>query len=105
MLTLFSAPEGLSPPKVVSLTSTSVHITWEEPTTPNGILTKYTIEKWVDNFTAIVLQTVAPDSPKSYYDEGAQLQPYTDYLYRISATTGKSFFNCLKLSSFFFCVP
>ena len=82
----FLAPEDLAPPTAVSLTSTSVTLSWSAPATPNGVLTGYTVERWTDN-SSVLLQTLSA-SLRSYVDEGTPLHPYTLYRYRISASTG-----------------
>lgn len=89
MLYLYTvAPSGWSLPSVTSLTSTSVLISWEEPANLNGILIEYMVERWVNNVSSIVLKTLPPTSTRQYVDEGTQLQPYTEYQYRVSARTG-----------------
>ena len=47
-----------------------------------GILLDYTVERWVDNYTSVVLQTLTPSGGRSFVDEGGQLQPYTKYTYK-----------------------
>ena len=40
-----AVPEGVSNPGVRDLSTTSVEITWSQPTSPNGIITNYTIRR------------------------------------------------------------
>ena len=42
---VFSAPEGIRPPALLSESPTSVLIVWTEPEFPNGQVTSYTIER------------------------------------------------------------
>ena len=65
-----------------------------------GILLDYTVERWVDNYTSVVLQTLTPSGGRSFVDEGGQLQPYTKYTYRVSASTCK--LTLLKLFKLIF---
>lgn len=73
--TLQTAPQGVTPPLVVSLTATSVSLSWVRPTTPNGIISRYDV---VRN-GSVILSTVL-----TAFNDTA-LRPFTAYSYSITA--------------------
>lgn len=40
---LFSEPEGVLPPEVVTINSTAVRVLWVSPLSPNGVITEYSV--------------------------------------------------------------
>lgn len=40
-LTVQGVPEGVQPPAVMALSSSSLQLTWSEPTHPSGIIQQY----------------------------------------------------------------
>lgn len=40
-VTVQGLPEGVQPPLVTALSSSSLHVSWSEPTSPNGLIQQY----------------------------------------------------------------
>ncbi|XP_071962430.1 usherin-like isoform X2 [Antedon mediterranea] len=79
-----AAPSGQDPPTLLSETPTSIVITWEEPTNPNGVLTGYILERRHQGFAAITtVVSVNRDGPFTYVDQSAAISPFTTYEYRV----------------------
>ena len=65
-ITLSASPEGVAPPTLIALSPTSVRATWTIPTTPNGIITSYSLVRMFGPglsqqetlFTGLQLETV-----------------------------------------------
>ena len=65
-ITLSASPEGVAPPTLIALSPTSVRATWTMPTTPNGIITSYSLVRMFGEglseqetvFTGLQLETV-----------------------------------------------
>ena len=53
--TLQAPPEGLRAPMLRNLTSTSAHIEWTAPTSPNGLITNYTLHRVEDGVEPIIV--------------------------------------------------
>ena len=75
--TLEDAPDGLSPPVTTVINSTAIHIEWQEPSQPNGVITEYILSR---NGTYI-LRGIG----LMYTD--TDLQPFTYYSYYFQACT------------------
>ena len=75
--TLEDAPDGLSPPMATVINSTAIHIQWEEPSQPNGVITNYILSR--DG------SEIFQDLSFTYTDTG--LDPFTYYSYSIQACT------------------
>lgn len=75
--TLQAAPQGVTGPLVVSLSSTSVSVSWIRPATPNGILSRYNIIRNGTFISSTIFTT---------YNDTA-LQPFTVYSYSVAACT------------------
>lgn len=86
-VTLEAAPLGLDPPQLVANTDTSVSLSWTEPSTPNGIVTTYEVERrlsgtsepFIAVFTGLAFQ---------YTDINPLLRPAVSYDYRVTAVNG-----------------
>ena len=78
--TLPDRPEGLSPPSVVPLTPTSLEITWEEPSEPNGIILRYELLQLIGDGTVTLFDGIGFE----YRLIG--LTPNTLYSFRVLAT-------------------
>ncbi|XP_074661048.1 usherin-like [Tubulanus polymorphus] len=84
-----AAPEGIAAPTVSSQTPTSVLAVWTAPKLPNGILTKYTLQRRLkDSNKTVDIRHVTPNEAFTYLDQGSPLQPYTAYQYRVAVSTG-----------------
>jgi len=70
-------PDGIPRPSLTAVSSSEVRVLWNDPITPNGIITEYRI---VRNGSVIrsTLDTLLAD---------ANLMPFTDYTYSITACT------------------
>lgn len=76
--TLEDAPDGLSQPTANVINSTAIHIVWEEPSQPNGVITEYILSR---NGNLIIFEGLG----FMFTDTG--LQPFTYYSYTIQACT------------------
>ncbi|XP_029001116.1 usherin isoform X2 [Betta splendens] len=73
-------PDGVQPPVVSPLSSSSLRVSWSEPTHPNGIIQRYHL-----NRTGVGTVATHADGPGSYNVTG--LRPYTDYSFVLVACT------------------
>ncbi|KAM6217822.1 usherin isoform 2-T2 [Rhynchocyon petersi] len=86
--TLPDAPEGIPRPKLFSDTPTSVILSWQLPTYPNGLVENFTIErrtKGKDEVTT--LGTLPSHHPMRFVDNTPALSPWTGYEYRVLMST------------------
>ena len=74
------SPEGIHPPTLTPQSSSSILVSWEEPSRPNGQIVNYSVIR--DTGTE---QTAGPN--RSLVVSG--LQPYTKYTFQIKACTVK----------------
>ena len=83
-ITLMAGPEGLMPPTPTVISANKIAVVWTVPTTPNGRVTEYSLYriKWTSKEERLVFKGLG----LSHLD-GAGLEPYTGYLYVISACT------------------
>ncbi|XP_077967518.1 usherin-like isoform X1 [Styela clava] len=75
--TLEEAPSFVSPPLVVSINSTALHVEWSQPTITNGVIQRYQV--YVDErlkFEGLAMETLV-----------GQLMPYTLYSVSVAACT------------------
>ncbi|XP_070762485.1 usherin [Enoplosus armatus] len=79
-VTVQGVPEGMQPPVVTALSPSSLHVSWSEPTRPNGVIQLYHL-----NQTAVGTIFTHNDGPRNYTVTG--LQPYTDYSFVLVACT------------------
>ena len=79
--TLQATPEDLQAPQLRNLTSTSAHIEWLAPTSPNGLITNYMLRRAETGPTEII---VFQGLALSYDDTG--LRANTLYAYTVEAT-------------------
>lgn len=85
--TLEAPPEGQSSPQLSSNADISVSISWSPPSTPNGIITSYAVERrqvFVDGSTSS-FTTIFNGSVMAYLDSDTSLRPATSYEYRVSS--------------------
>ena len=76
--TFSSAPEGLSAPRLVALSSSEVEASWQAPALPNGEIVNYTL--YVARrvvYSGLAVSTVVHN-----------LSPATNYSFRVSSCTG-----------------
>ncbi|XP_003419924.2 usherin [Loxodonta africana] len=86
--TLPDAPEGIPSPELFSDTPTSVIISWQPPTHPNGIVENFTVErkaKGKEEVTTLV--TLPSHHPMRFIDNSSALSPWTKYEYRVLMST------------------
>uniref|UniRef100_A0A4W6FW95 Usherin n=1 Tax=Lates calcarifer TaxID=8187 RepID=A0A4W6FW95_LATCA len=79
-VTVQGVPEGVQPPLVTALSPSSLHVSWSEPTSPNGVIQWYHL-----NQTGVGTILTHTDGPRNYTVTG--LQPYTDYSFVLVACT------------------
>ncbi|XP_039982949.1 usherin [Xiphias gladius] len=79
-VTVQGVPEGVQPPVVTALNPFSLHVSWSEPTSHNGIIQRYHLNQ--TDVGTIVTHT---DGPRNYTVTG--LKPYTDYSFVLVACT------------------
>ncbi|CAL9701681.1 unnamed protein product [Knipowitschia caucasica] len=79
-VTVQGVPEGVHPPVVSALSSTSLLVTWTQPSHPNGPIQHYYLNQ--TNVGTILTHT---EGPRNYTVPG--LQPYTEYTFVLVACT------------------
>ncbi|XP_036133319.1 usherin [Molossus molossus] len=86
--TLPEAPGGIPSPDLFSDTPTSVIISWQPPTHPNGLVENITIERRVHGEEEITtLVTLPGNHSMRYIDRTTSLSPWTKYEYRVLMST------------------
>ncbi|KAB0344935.1 hypothetical protein FD754_021861, partial [Muntiacus muntjak] len=86
--TLPDAPEGILSPELFSDTPTSVIISWQPPTHPNGLVENSTIQRRVQGKEAVTTLVTLPGShPRRFIDKTSALSPWTKYEYRVLMST------------------
>lgn len=86
---VFLVPESILKPQAVTLTPTSVQLTWSPPQKPNGLISEYILERRLNNSQAIyTIMTFLPTATLAFVDESSDLSPYTTYQYRIKVVNG-----------------
>lgn len=89
--TLEAPPTGQLPPNLAETDGQSVVVSWSPPTTPNGIVTRYEVER-----RQVQSSPLPPPSPLdfvpafsgpglSFNDSNSSLRPATTYEYRVTA--------------------
>ncbi len=100
-----AAPQGQSAPVLDETTPHSITVSWSPPTMPNGIITRYEVERRLSNSpstNSLDFVLVFNTSALLFTDSDASLHPSTSYDYRVSAinsvgrTTSNS--NAITLS-------
>ena len=79
--TLPDKPDGLAPPSVTPLTPTSLEITWEEPTEPNGDIIRYELQQLEGDQNITLFE-----GNNSFFYTLSGLIPNTLYRFRVLAT-------------------
>lgn len=88
IICLSLAPSGQDPPTLRSDTPTSVIVTWQQPTSPNGDLIGYEIERrMVGSSSVFTVATVGTNVPRRYRDGSPSITPFTAYEYRIRVSS------------------
>ncbi|XP_004439711.1 PREDICTED: usherin [Ceratotherium simum simum] len=86
--TLPDAPEGIPSPGLFSDTPTSVIISWQPPTHPNGLVENFTIERRVQGKEEVTTLAALPGSHSMrFIDKTSALSPWTKYEYRVLMST------------------
>ncbi|OWK08238.1 USH2A, partial [Cervus elaphus hippelaphus] len=86
--TLPDAPEGILSPELFSDTPTSVIISWQPPTHPNGLVENSAIQRRVQGKEAVTTLVTLPGShPRRFIDKTSALSPWTKYEYRVLMST------------------
>lgn len=86
--TLPEAPGGIPSPDLFSDTPTSVIISWQPPTHPNGLVENVTIERRVQGKEEVTpLVTLPGNHSMRYVDRTTSLSPWTKYEYRVLMST------------------
>ncbi|XP_053463887.1 usherin [Nycticebus coucang] len=86
--TLPEAPEGIPPPELFSDTPTSVIISWQFPTHPNGVVENFTIERRLKGKEDVTTLVTLPRSHSMrFIDKTPALSPWTKYEYRVLMST------------------
>ena len=87
--TLEATPKGQAPPTLTLSSNQSVLITWSSPSTPNGIILTYLVERAQligGQLTTIVpIAEDLPSSTEEYLDSDEILAPAMTYSYRVTA--------------------
>lgn len=82
--TLPDAPEGIPSPELFSDTPTSVIISWQPPTHPNGLVENFTIERRAQGKKEVTTLVALPRSHSMrFIDKTSALSPWTKYEYRV----------------------
>jgi len=85
------APEGFGAPVVQNTSFGMAEINWERPTTPNGIITAYYVERALmsdNNVTWINIATIYVNESTSLAYVDTTAEPFTTYIYRIIVENG-----------------
>ena len=80
----FTAPGDVAPPSVTANSSTSLQVTWTEPTTPNGIIVSYSLFNTTTDDNTDMLLT-SSSVPGSFLVDG--LEPFTEYGFVVEVCT------------------
>lgn len=88
-ITMEAAPVGLDPPTLSLSSNESVLVSWLPPSSPNGIITTYSIDRAMvtngDLGTITQLVSDIPAPAMQYIDDDSTLSPATTYSYRVTA--------------------
>ena len=77
-------PEFVMAPLVTALSSMSLNISWQPPTQPNGILTRYVLKRYQGREQVSIVADLSSDVLQ-FTDVG--LSPFTEYSYTVTACT------------------
>ena len=81
--TLEAPPTGQAPPTHVLYRNATVELTWSPPTTPNGVIVSYVIERRLAPAGTFML--LANQSALRFFDQDPLLTPALTYEYRVAA--------------------
>ncbi|XP_003474286.2 usherin isoform X2 [Cavia porcellus] len=86
--TLPGPPGGILSPELFSDTPTSVLISWQPPTHPNGLVENFTIERREKGKEETTILVTLPGShARRFTDKTPALSPWTKYRYRVLMST------------------
>ena len=85
--TLEALPQGQSPPRLTANTNITVSISWSSPSTPNGIITSYELERRqvLGDGSRGSFMSIFSDLASEFLDSDTLLRPAMVYEYRVSA--------------------
>ncbi|XP_048585709.1 usherin isoform X2 [Nematostella vectensis] len=88
--TLEAPPSGQGAPTVIAKEWNVVTISWSPPSTPNGIITSYEVQRRSDNEVPIIvcLKNQQTGLTTNCLDSGGSLRGYTVYRYLVYAING-----------------
>lgn len=86
--TLPGTAEDIPIPELFPYTPTSVIVSWQPPTSPNGLVENFTIERRVKGREEVrSLATLPRSHGIKFIDEDPALRPWTQYEYRVLGNT------------------
>ena len=84
--TLQALPTGFNAPTLRVLGPTAVEVSWQPPTTPNGVIEMYEVRRMTDNLSFPTLVHVGGPNVLAFNNTG--LQPFTSYQYQVRVRNG-----------------
>ena len=95
IIIIIIAPDAVARPSLESISSSAVKVSWSAPRQPNGIITRYLVERRLilddgasaDPVTVTVVVVPPYRENYEYLDESVSLRPHTTYEYRVAAQT------------------
>ena len=79
-----AAPADQSAPDLRSTGATSVTVSWQPPTSPNGVILQFRIVRRRESQEPVLI-SVVNGSVYTFINDGIDLKPFTVYQYRITA--------------------
>ena len=87
--TLEAPPEGQGEPSLVATGSLVVEVTWEPPSKPNGVITRYYIYRRAFGTSQELLVYLAGGDESYFKNAGGGLLPFSLYEYRVRAENSR----------------
>ena len=87
--TLPTLPSGLDPPSLMPLGPTAIQVSWESPSSPNGMIESYEVIRTSEASPIPVLAYFGASDIFTFVDAG--LRPFTEYQYELRATNDIGF--------------
>ena len=81
--TLEAAPLNIAPPNLQALSNVTVFVTWNPPTSPNGEIVSYVLERRMAGGSQVTM--VFRGLAVSHLDDSSELLPAMEYQYRVTA--------------------